>query len=344
MESPTPSKKHKLALALLAMLLALGLAWRLIALRPAPEVRATVPDFPGPVTDREPITPLPESLALDPRKVALGELLFHDTRLSGDNTLSCASCHRLDKAGVDRQPHATGIGGARGKINAPTVFNSAFNFRQFWDGRAASLEEQAAGPIHNPIEMGSAWPAVIEKLSRDRDLLNRFAAVYPGNLQGRHIQDALAAFERSLITPSRFDRFLRGERNVLDAREQAGYRMFKDYGCTACHQGMNVGGNMYQSFGIFGNFFRDRGKDAPEDQGRYNSTHREEDRHRFKVPSLRNVALTAPYFHDGSVARLDDAVRVMGRYQIGRVLDDSEVANIVAFLTSLNGTYRGRPL
>lgn len=344
MESPTFSNRNKLAIALLIGLLSLGLVWRLLAQRTVPDVRTAIADYPGSTFDREPITPLPESLALDPRKVALGEQLFHDTRLSADNTLSCASCHRLDQGGVDRQPHSTGIGGAQGKINAPTVFNSAFNFRQFWDGRAASLEEQVAGPVLNPLEMGSSWPAVLEKLSRDRDLVSRFAALYPGELQSRHIQDALAAFERSLITPSRFDRFLRGERDVLDAREQAGYRMFKDYGCTACHQGMNVGGNLYQSFGIFGNFFRDRGKDAPEDQGRYNTTHREEDRHRFKVPSLRNVALTAPYFHDGSVARLDDAVRVMGRYQIGRVLDDREVANIVAFLTSLNGSYRGKPL
>lgn len=296
------------------------------------------------VYDREPITPLPESVELDARKVALGERLFHDARLSADDTVSCASCHDLAKGGVDRQAHSTGIGGAQGKTNAPTVFNSAYNFRQFWDGRAADLVEQAGGPVHNPIEMGSSWAQVLEKLGRDRDLVDYFATLYPGGLQNRNIQDAIATFERSLVTPSRFDRFLRGDREALSAREQAGYRLFKDYGCTACHQGMNVGGNMYQSFGIFGNYFQERGKDEPEDQGRYNVTKREEDRHRFKVPSLRNVALTAPYFHDGSVARLEDAVRVMGRYQLGRILSEREVTDIVAFLNSLNGFWRGKPL
>jgi len=294
--------------------------------------------------DREPVTPLPDVLDLDARKVALGERLFHDARLSADDTISCSSCHSLDQAGMDGLPHSTGIGGAQGKINAPTVFNSGFNFRQFWDGRAANLEEQAAGPVHNPKEMGAAWPSVLAKLRRDRDLVDYFAMLYSDGLQSHNIQDAIATFERSLVTPSRFDRFLRGEREALSPREQAGYRKFKDYGCTACHQGMNIGGNMYQSFGIFGNYFNDRGKNEAEDQGRYNVTLREEDRYRFKVPSLRNVALTAPYFHDGSVARLDDAIRVMGRYQLGRMLDDGEVADVAAFLNSLSGIYRGKPL
>jgi len=294
--------------------------------------------------DHEPIAPLPDHSDLDSRKVALGERLFHDPLLSADNTISCASCHDLDKGGVDRVSHSTGIGGAMGNVNAPTVFNSGFNFRQFWDGRAVSLEEQAAGPVHNPKEMGSSWPQVVGKLKRDPRYPAAFAELYPDGLQSHNIQDAIATFERSLTTPSRFDRFLRGEPGALDATEQAGYLLFKNYGCTACHQGVNVGGNMVQSFGIFGNFFADRGKDAPEDQGRYNVTRREEDRHRFKVPSLRNVALTPPYFHDGSVAQLDEAIRIMGRYQLGRELSADEVGRIAAFLKSLNGAYRGKPL
>jgi cytochrome c peroxidase len=343
-ESPIFFTRKSLLAIFALILLAAVAAWYFVR-RAVPPVS---PGFPAAVMtsafDREPIAPLPDYPDLDPRKVALGEQLFHDTRLSADDTLSCASCHDMDKGGVDRVAHSRGIGGAAGNLNAPTVFNSGFNFRQFWDGRAASLEEQAAGPVHNPIEMGSSWPQVLDKLKRDKHYLAAFAELYPDGLQSHNIQDAIAAFERSLVTPSRFDRFLRGERGALDAVEQAGYLLFKNYGCTACHQGVNVGGNMYQSLGIFGDFFADRGKDAPEDQGRFNVTRREEDRHRFKVPSLRNVALTAPYFHDGSVAQLEEAIRIMGRYQLGRELGSDEVGRIAAFLKSLNGAYRGKPL
>lgn len=340
MDSPNIFRKSWLTVLVLLLLGGFAwLAWRPLA--PMPESQRTVLET---AYGREPITPLPERVELDARKVALGERLFNDVRLSADDSLSCASCHALNKGGTDHQAHSVGIGGVRGKVNAPSVFNSGFNFRQFWDGRAANLEEQAAGPVHNPIEMGSSWQQVLGKLERDRDIVDLFAALYPDGLQSHNIQDAIATFERSLITPSRFDRFLRGERDALSAREQAGYLLFKDYGCTACHQGMNVGGNLYQSFGIFGNYFLDRGKDTLEDQGRYNVTKREEDRHRFKVPSLRNVALTAPYFHDGSVPQLHEAIRVMGRYQLGRVLNDQEIADIAAFLGSLSGVWQGKPL
>lgn len=343
-ESPIFFARKSLAAIFVLAIIAAAVAWHFSRRAVLPVSSGLPAEVMTAAFDREPIAPLPDNTDLDPRKVALGERLFHDARLSADDTLSCASCHALDKGGADRTAHSAGIGGALGKINAPTVFNSGFNFRQFWDGRAASLEEQAAGPVHNPIEMGSSWPQVLAKLKRDRSYPAEFAELYPGGLQSHNIQDAIAAFERSLVTPSRFDRFLRGEQGALDAVEQAGYLLFKNYGCTACHQGVNVGGNMYQSLGIFGNFFADRGKDAPEDQGRYNVTRREEDRHSFKVPSLRNVALTAPYFHDGSVARLEEAIRFMGRYQLGRELDEDEVGRIAAFLKSLNGAYRGKPL
>ncbi|MCL2524771.1 MAG: cytochrome-c peroxidase, partial [Betaproteobacteria bacterium] len=274
---------------------------------------------------------------LDPRRVALGKRLFHDPRLSADATISCASCHNLAAGGVDGLRFSIGIGGAVGNINAPTVFNSAYNLAQFWDGRAATLEEQAAGPIQNPIEMGATWPEVLNRLSQDDELVASFHSIYPDGLTAANLLNAIATFERSLITVnSRFDRYLRGDEEALSALEMEGYSRFREYGCVSCHQGMLVGGNMYQKFGVLGNYFAGRPASA-SDLGRYSVTHREEDRYVFKVPSLRNVALTAPYFHDGSAATLEAAVLVMGRYQLGLDLPENDVTAIVAFLTSLTG-------
>ena len=297
----------------------------------------------------EPIRPLPRVVEVDAAKAALGERLFHDRRLSTDNTVSCASCHDLRRGGVDRLPRSIGIQGREGAVNAPTVFNSRVNFRQFWDGRAADLLEQAGGPVHNPKEMGSNWSEVIAKLNGDARFRRDFLGVYPQGIDAETLSDAIAAFEGSLITPDApFDRWLRGEEQALSAEAREGYRLFKGYGCTACHQGMGVGGNMYQKFGLFGDYFSDRGADHggadDADMGRYNVTGREEDRHYFKVPSLRNVALTPPYFHDGSTLTLDEAVVIMGRYQLGRELPSRDVERIVAFLHSLTGTFRGEPL
>lgn len=284
----------------------------------------------------EPIQPLP-AVKLDQSKVELGRLLFHETRFSRDNTLSCASCHDLNQGGVDRQRVSTGVGGGKGGINSPTVLNSGFNFRQFWDGRAASLEEQADGPVHNSLELASNWPDIIKKLRQDPDYPRLFAALYPEGITSHAIKDAIVTFERSLVTPSRFDRYLRGDTKAITAQEQQGYALFKSYGCVACHQGVNIGGNMYQYFGVMGNYFQDRGNITPADYGRFNVTGKEEDRFLFKVPSLRNVALTPPYFHDGSAETLDAAVAVMAKYQLGRVLPDSDRALIVQFLQSLTG-------
>jgi cytochrome c peroxidase len=293
----------------------------------------------------EPVSPLPLEVKVDARKAALGEKLFHDRRLSKDDTVACASCHRLDRGGVDGTAGSVGINGAKGPINAPTVFNSGFNFRQFWDGRAASLEEQAAGPVHNPKEMGSNWPEVLAKLARDEALVAAFEASYADGLQPRNIQDAIATFERSLVTPnSRFDRHLRGDKSAHTADERRGWQLFKDYGCVACHQGVNMGGNMFQVFGVMGDYFARRGNPTDADLGRYNVTKDEADRHMFKVPSLRNVALTAPYFHDGSARTLDEAVDVMFRYQLGRSAPAQDKALIVQFLRTLTGEWRGKPL
>jgi cytochrome c peroxidase len=285
----------------------------------------------------EPIKPLPLKLNLDGRKVALGKSLFHDKRLSKDNSLACAGCHDLAKGGVDGLQFALGVGGQVGPINVPTVLNSGFNFRQFWNGRAESLEEQAEGPIHNPKEMGSNWKEVVAKLEKDKPLVGQFGAIYGDGLQPRNIQDAIATFERSLVTQSRFDQYLRGDSRAINDDERKGYELFKNYGCVACHQGVNIGGNMYQTFGVLGDYFQDRGNITEADLGRFNVTKRSSDRFVFKVPSLRNVELTAPYFHDGSAKTLDDAVDVMFRYQLGRAAPAADKALIVAFLKSLTG-------
>ena len=293
----------------------------------------------------EPLKPIPPAPQLDARKVALGNRLFHDKRLSKDNSLSCAGCHNLSRGGVDGLPSSIGIGGAKGPINAPTVFNSSLNFRQFWDGRAASLEEQAAGPVHNPKEMGSNWAEVLAKLGQDTALVDQFKAIYRDGLQSANIQDAIAVFERSLTTPNaRIDKYLRGDKLALSSDEQRGYQLFKAYGCVACHQGVNVGGNMFQTFGVMGDYFDKRGNPTPADLGRYNVTKNEGDKHVFKVPSLRNVALTAPYFHDGSAKTLNDAVDVMFKFQLGRPGSAQDKELIVKFLYTLTGEYNGKPL
>lgn len=287
-------------------------------------------------TADEPIKPLPLKLTVDARKVELGRALFNDKRLSKDNSMSCASCHDMAKGGADGKPVAVGIGGKLGPINTPTVLNSSFNFRQFWNGRAATLEEQAAGPVHNPDEMGSNWQEVLGKLNQDQALVGRFGAVYKDGLKPANIQDAIASFERSLVTPSRFDRYLRGDLKAINENEAKGYQLFKTYGCVACHQGVNVGGNMYQQFGVMDEYFKVRGKPVTDaDLGRYNVTKAESDRHVFKVPSLRNVELTAPYFHDGASATLEEAVDVMFRFQLGRTAPAADKGLIVQFLKTL---------
>jgi len=289
--------------------------------------------------------PLPLTLGLDAKKVELGKLLFNDPRLSGDGEISCAHCHSLATGGVDRLPRSLGLGGRQGGINTPTVFNSGYNFRQFWDGRALTLEDQIEGPLNNPVEMGGTWPQAIAALSKDPAFLNNFTAVYSDGLQPRNIKDAIATFERSLTTPNaRFDQFLRGNQNALNEEELAGYSLFKQIGCTSCHQGLNIGGNMYQKLGIMEDYFVGRSNLTEADLGRYNLTHKEEDRHFFRVPSLRNVGLTPPYLHDASAKTLEDAVAIMTRYQLGVELNPIEISRIVAFLHTLTGEYEGRPL
>ncbi len=290
------------------------------------------------------LLPLPPVPDLPADKVALGKRLFFDKRLSHDDTIACATCHRLDSGGSDRQPASFGVNGGKGEVNAPTVFNSSLNFVQFWDGRAASLEEQAAGPVHNPLEMASNWAEVIPKLSRDENYRQEFSRIYKQGITGDTIVDAIATFERTLLTPnSRFDRFLRGEKEALDPLERSGYQRFLDYGCASCHQGAGIGGNMFQRFGVMGSYLKeDAGRKS--DLGRFNVSGLTRDKNVFKVPSLRNVYVTPPYFHDGSAQSLDDAVIAMGRYQLGRELSDEDIKALTAFLKTLTGEWEGKEL
>ncbi len=287
----------------------------------------------------EPITPIPLDRFLNPAKVALGERLFHDTLLSIDGSISCAHCHNLKLGGMDNQVRSIGVNGFVSEVNTPTIFNSVFNASLFWDGRAKNFEEQ----LHFPIlrEMGSTIPTIIAKLKKDGSYQRDFSAIYSEGIQEQSFVDALVTFEQSLITPnSAFDRFLRGDLEALNEDAQSGYRLFKKMGCVSCHHGINVGGNMFERIGVMDDYFVTRGNEQKADLGRFNITGREEDRYEFRVPSLRNVELTAPYFHDGSITTLEEAVSIMARLQLGIILKDQEKLLLVSFLKSLTGSYQ----
>ncbi len=286
----------------------------------------------------EPLRPLVAIAGLDPGKVALGRRLFSDPILSADGTIACQSCHDLKSGGSDHRPHSIGIHGRQGALRAPTVFNAALNVAQFWDGLAATLEDQVAGPVTNPVEMGAQWPALLRRLGRDPVYDAAFRRLYGHGPDQAAVADAIATFERSLITVgSRFDAYLGGDGNALSADERKGYALFKSYGCASCHQGANVGGNMYQKFGILGDYWQHRTRIGKADLGRYTVTGLERDRYVFKVPSLRLAVVNGPYFHDGSVASLEEAIRLMGRYQLGQTIPDGDIHLIVDFLGSLVG-------
>lgn len=288
--------------------------------------------------------PIPSTAGLNPYKVSLGEKLFLDPRLSSDNQIACSNCHQLSLNGAMNVPLAVGVGGAIGVVNVPSVFNSRFNFSQFWDGRANTLEDQVSGPVHNPIEMDSDWQQVISKLNQDADYQRQFKAIYSTGITSDNIQDAIAEFDRALVTPNApFDRFLKGDQTALNEQQKKGYQLFQDYGCSSCHQGVNIGGNLFQKFGTVGNYF-DGKNISKQDLGRFNVTGEITDLHVFKVPSLRNVAITGPYLHDGSIASLEQMISIMATYQLGRDLSLQEVQAIKAFLTSLTGEWKGKPL
>lgn len=293
----------------------------------------------------EPVKPIPDSVAVDPRKVELGKKLFHEKRLSVTNTISCSSCHPLDDGGADGKRVSDGVNGNKGDINAPTVFNSGLQFAQFWDGRSATLEGQIGEAVQDPSKLGSLWSDVVAKLYEDPLYPQQFNAIYADGINRNNIRSAIAEYERSLITPnSRFDQYLRGNPRAINRKEKYGYQLFKHYGCSSCHQGAAVGGNMFQIFGVFGEYFQQRGDISKADLGRYRVTGNSEDRHLFKVPSLRMAALTAPYLHDGSAKTLREAVDTMFKYQLGREAPQTDKDAIVAFLKTLPGEYKGKGL
>ena len=295
----------------------------------------------------EPVRPIDKALEYDVAKAELGFALFHDPRLSVDNTVSCASCHDLGTAGVDNHQYSHGVNDLLGGVNAPTVFNAVYNFVQFWDGRAQTLADQAAGPPLNPVEMASeSFDQIIAKLKADKQFAKAFLKVYPDGITAANITDAIEQFERTLITPdSKFDKWLRGDDSALTSEELEGYELFKKYDCATCHAGPNLGGLSYELMGLRRHYFAERGLELTnEDNGRYKETQQERDRHRFKVPGLRNVEHTWPYYHDGTRETLEEAVRDMGLYQSGVELTDAEVSEITAFLKTLTGEYKGVPV
>ena len=274
----------------------------------------------------------PSANELEKPIVRLGEKLYSDPILSLDQSQSCNTCHNLSNHGVDNEPTSKGVKGERGDRNSPTVLNASLHIAQFWDGRAKDVEEQALGPILNPVEM--AVPSegeVVKRLSGHKEYPKLFKAAFPDDkspISFKHVGDAIGAFERTLLTPSRFDQYLKGDDQALSQAEKNGLKEFVGAGCAGCHNGAAVGGGMYQKLGLVVPY-------ETEDLGRYNVTKSESDRYVFKVPSLRNVTHTEPYFHDGSISTLGEAVKKMGKHQLGKELKSEQIESIITFLGSL---------
>src|SRR5215472_10275530 len=302
------------AWGVLALLLSIGEA--------ATEVPASLPPGSRVIAEQEPITAIPQPPTAMPSKLALGERLFEDTRLSRDGTRACSSCHDIRSNGADGNQRDTAPDGSRLAFNTTTVFNAALSFRFNWEGNFRTLEAQAEASLDNPGVMATSIDEVIGRLNADPESVHRFTEAYGRGPDREGLLDAIATYERSLLTPaSRFDRWLEGDREALSAEELSGYQLFKSLGCSSCHQGVNVGGNLYERHGIF----HPLASPKPEV---------------LRVPSLRNVATTPPYFHDGSAPTLSEAVRRMASAQLDRTLSDQQIDAIVAFLGTLTGRYR----
>lgn len=278
------------------------------------------------------IEPIPLAVEYHIKKASLGKKLFSDTILSKDGTISCATCHNLEHNGADTTPYSFGVDGAEGLVNSPTVFNSSGNFVQFWNGRAEDLKAQVIMPITNPVEMADNKENILKKLKNSKyDEL--FKALYKDGVTIENLSEVVAEFEKALITPnSRFDQYLRGDLNAITAEEKEGFKTFKELGCISCHNGVNVGGNMYQKSGLIIPYLQDKPM-----LGRFDITSRDRDKNIYKVPSLRNIELTAPYFHDGQVKTLKDAVFMMQKHQLGIIPKKIDTKRITTFLKTLTG-------
>ena len=278
---------------------------------------------------------------ITPEKVALGKALYYDVRLSKDNTQSCNTCHNLDTYGVDNLPVSPGNNkGSFGTRNSPTTLNAALHIAQFWDGRMKDVEEQAGGPILNGVEMAMPSEKDVEiRFAGIKEYQEMFKAAFPESKQAityKNIQKAIGAFERKLITPTKFDDFLAGKSDALTNEEKDGLETFMEAGCTSCHLGNALGGNMFQKFGIFGNYWETT-KSAKIDEGKFEVTKNEADKYIFKVPSLRNIVKTGPYLHDGSVTSLEKTIKIMGKLQLNKELTDEQEKQIITFLNTLTG-------
>lgn len=295
------------------------------------------------LSPNEPITPVPIETKLDQRKVTLGGKLFNDSRLSAGNGLACSSCHLTHLGMSDGLAVSRGASGSPGVLNTPTLFNVDLNSKYTWSGGMTSLEQQAHSVVESKTAMATRWEKVVKGLNNDSALVAEFTTIYPGGIEQDSIVDALANFQRSLNTPNApFDRYLRGEAAAISPGAKAGYKLFKDFGCISCHQGVNIGGNMLQVFGIFGNpYSTTRGSITP---GAALESGISEDRPVFRVPTLRNIAHTAPYFHDGSAQTLEEAIGVMASHQLGRTLTADDTAKLAEFLRTLTGEYQGTSL
>jgi cytochrome c peroxidase len=283
------------------------------------------------------IEPIPVDLNLDSGKVKLGKRLFSDPILSG-NGFACSTCHPVDEFGVDGLKFSIKTGGGFDSINTPTVFNSGFNALQLWNGKAQSLEEQLDGVINNPLHMASSWQQVLQRLKQSAQYVEAFAALYPEGITQSSVSNAISTYERSLTTPGApFDRFLLGDKHAITDDQRKGFELFQQYGCISCHQGVNIGGNLLARFGIFENTLAKREQLTDFDYGRFSFTGDPRDKFVFRVPSLRNVAETAPYFHDGSAQTLGEAIRIMARIQLDIDLPDQDIELIDKFLHSLTG-------
>lgn len=277
---------------------------------------------------------------LTPEKIALGKVLYFDTRLSKTGKQSCNTCHNLSTFGVDNQVTSEGDAGKRGARNSPTSLNAALHFAQFWDGRAKDVEEQAGMPILNPVEMNIPSREFLEKRLREIQLYQTlFAAAFPESKQPitfANLETAIGAFERTLMTPSKFDAYLKGDIQAMSAEERAGLQEFISSGCTTCHIGPAVGGTMYQKFGLVADY-RPLTGSTGKDMGRMDITKSSFDKDMFKVPSLRNITGTQPYFHDGSVSDLSKAIHIMAKVELNKDLSDEQIARILTFLEALTG-------
>jgi len=293
----------------------------------------------------QPIEPLPLLVDFDAARAALGEALFSEPRLSGDSKVACTDCHHEGHCLADDKPHSSVSGRPDSPVNSPTMYNVRFLYKLSWAGKFESLESHIDALMVNPKIMASSWEIATKHLSEVASYRQRFARVFRDGLTAKNVRLAVLDYERSLVTPNApFDQYLRGDAQAVSPEVKQGFAIFKSYGCSSCHQGVAIGGNLFERFGVLQDFFADRGHFDNADLGRFNVTQRDQDRFVFRVPSLRNVALTAPYFHDGSAATLEDAVTDMATYQLGRDLDEHDRSALVAFLRSLTGEYRGKSL